>query len=62
MNAELWRKRTHELHLPLPHALHLHGAEVRQVVVLVPQGVFLQAEGGQAPRSVPGREDAVRTV
>lgn len=55
-------KPTHELHLPLPHALHLYSVEVRQVVVLVPQGVFLQAEGGQASRSIPTRENAVRTV
>lgn len=56
------RVLTQELHLPLPHALHLHGVEVRQVVVLVPQGVLLQAEGGQAPRGIPTRENAVRTV
>ena len=35
----------HELHLPLADALHLHGVEVRQVVVLVQQCVLLQAEG-----------------
>lgn len=53
---------TQELHLPLPHALHLHGGEVRQVVVLVPQGVLLQAERGQAPGRVPARENSVRTI
>lgn len=55
-------KLTHELHLPLPHALHLYSVEVWQVVVLVPQGVFLQAEGGEASRSIPTRENAVRTI
>lgn len=53
---------TQELHLPLPHALHLHGVEVWKVVILVPQGVFLQAEGGQASRSIPTRENAIRTI
>lgn len=53
---------TQKLHLPLPHALHLHGVEVRQVVVLVPQRVFLQAKGGQTSRSIPTRENAVRTL
>lgn len=56
------RERTPELHLPLPHALHLYGGEVWQVVVLIPQGVLLWAEGGQAPRSVSAGEDAVRAV
>ena len=50
---------THELHLPLPDTLHLHGIEVRQVIILVSQRVLLQAEGSQAPRCVPTRKDAV---
>lgn len=53
---------TQELHLPLSHALHLHSGEVRQVVVLVPQGVLLQAEGGQTSGSVPTGENTVGTI
>ena len=58
----LEKRPTHELHLPLPHTLHLYSAEVRQVVVLIPQGILLQAEGGQASRSIPARENAIRTI
>lgn len=64
-NISLWAsedKPTHELHLPLPHTLHLYSSEVWQVIILVPQGVSLQAEGGQASRSIPARENAIRTI
>lgn len=50
---------TGELGLPLREALLLHGVEVWQVVVLVFQGLLLQAERSQASRCISACEHSI---
>ena len=61
-HTHIYSLHTCELHLPLSNTLHLHGVEITEIIVLVPQRVFTERESSQSSGCISPRKQAVRTT